>query len=103
MYLHDVIAEMDRLPCSHPASVNVDVANTYYALTKMLRPKLVVEIGCFIGFSSQHIAQALKDQGFGRLISIDAFDWEVDAGCGMENRQVVAERYRKKAEQEWRT
>ncbi|MDD4735470.1 MAG: class I SAM-dependent methyltransferase [Kiritimatiellae bacterium] len=97
MYVNQAIAEVDNLPCSHPASVNVDVANAYYSLTKMLRPNLVVEIGCFIGFSSLHIAQALKDQGFGRQISIDAFDWDVDAGCGMENRQIVAERYRKKA------
>lgn len=97
MYQNQSIAEMDQLPCSHPASVNVDVANAYYSMTKMWRPNLVVEIGCFIGFSSLHIAQAVKDQGFGRMISIDAFDWEVDAGCGMENRQIVAERYRKKA------
>ncbi len=97
MYVNQTIAEVDHLPCSHPASVNVDVANAYYSLTRMLRPNLVVEIGCFIGFSSLHIAQALKDQGFGKQISIDAFDWDVDAGCGMENRQIVAERYRIKS------
>jgi len=96
-YLTETIREMDSLPCSHPASVNVDVATSYYSLTKMLRPLLVVEIGCFIGFSTHHFAQALKELGFGEIISIDAFDWEVDAGKGMQNRQLIAEEYRKKA------
>jgi hypothetical protein len=63
----------------------------------MLRPLLVVEIGCFIGFSTHHFAQALKELSFGEIISIDAFDWDVDAGNGMQNRQIVAEYYRKKA------
>jgi len=97
LYLTEVIKEVDNLPCSHPASVNIDVANTYCSLTKMLRPLLVVEIGCFIGFSTLHFAQALKELGFGKIISIDAFDWEVDAGKGMQNRQEIAEYYRKMA------
>jgi predicted O-methyltransferase YrrM len=96
LYLTETLREMDNLPCSHPASVNVDVANYYYSLTKMLRPLLIVEIGCFIGFSTGHFAQALKDLGFGRIISIDPFDWDVDAGKGTQNRQEVAEHYRKK-------
>jgi predicted O-methyltransferase YrrM len=99
-YLTETIEEVDRLPCSHPASVNIDVANLYYSLTKMIRPLLVVEIGCFIGFSTLHFAQALREQGFGKMISIDAFDWEVDAGNGMENRQDVALRYWRKAQLE---
>ncbi|SEH06711.1 class I SAM-dependent methyltransferase [Candidatus Venteria ishoeyi] len=96
-YLTEVIAEMDQLPCAHPASVNQDVANTYFALTKMWRPLLVIEIGCFIGFSTQHFAEALRRQGFGKIISIDAFDWDVEISRGMENRQNVAEYYRRKA------
>lgn len=97
-YLTDIIAEMDNLSCCHPASVNIDVANTYYSITKMLRPLLIVEIGCFIGFSTQHFAQAVKELGFGSIISIDAFDWDVDAGRGLQNRQEVAEYYRNKAD-----
>ncbi|MDD2758845.1 MAG: class I SAM-dependent methyltransferase [Methylomonas sp.] len=96
-YLTETIKEMDELPCCHPASVNLDVANIYYSLTKMLRPLLIVEIGCFIGFSTQHFAQAIKELGFGRIISIDAFDWDVDAGRGMQNRFDVAEYYKNKA------
>lgn len=97
LYLTDVIREMDKLPCAHPASVNQDVANTYFALTKMWRPLLIVEIGCFIGFSTQHFAEALRHQGFGKIISIDAFDWSVETKRGIENRHDVAEYYRHKA------
>jgi predicted O-methyltransferase YrrM len=100
VYRSEVIKEVARLPCSHPASVNIDVANLYYSLTKMVRPLLVVEIGCFIGFSTLHFAQALREQGFGKIISIDAFDWDVDAGNGEQNRQEVAEHYRKKSQLE---
>ncbi|MBU0943505.1 MAG: class I SAM-dependent methyltransferase [Proteobacteria bacterium] len=95
--LSEIIQEVDQLPCSHPASVNIDVAQYYYCITKMLRPLLVVEIGCFIGFSTLHFAKALKELSFGKVISIDAFDHNVDAGRGMVNRQEVAEYYRKKA------
>jgi hypothetical protein len=36
VYRSEVIKEVSRLPCSHPASVNIDVANLYYSLTKMV-------------------------------------------------------------------
>ncbi|MCK5832013.1 MAG: class I SAM-dependent methyltransferase [Methylococcales bacterium] len=100
IYRSEVIKEVDQLPCSHPASVNIDVANLYYSFTKMVRPLLVVEIGCFIGFSTLHFAQALREQTFGKIISIDAFDWDVDTGNGEQNRQEVAEYYRKKSNME---
>lgn len=98
--LDDILIEMNNLPCSHPASVNTDVADFFYSLTKMLRPLLIVEIGCFIGFSTIHFAKAFKEIGFGSIISIDAFDWEVDVGKRMQNRKEIAEYYRKKARME---
>jgi predicted O-methyltransferase YrrM len=100
VYRSEVIKEVDLLPCSHPASVNIDVANLYYSFTKMIRPLLVVEIGCFIGFSTLHFAQALREQAFGKIISIDAFDWDVETDKGEQNRQEVAEFYRKKSNME---
>ena len=100
IYRSEVIKEVDQLPCSHPASVNIDVANLYYSFTKMVRPLLVVEIGCFIGFSTLHFAQALREQAFGKIISIDAFDWDVETDKGEQNRQEVAEYYRKKSNME---
>lgn len=95
--LDEIIREVDQLPCSHPASVNIDVAHHYYSITKMLRPLLVVEIGCFIGFSTLHFAKALQELSFGKIISVDPFNFEVDTGRGMKNRQDIAEYYREKA------
>lgn len=90
-YINQSVRELDGLPCAHPASVNLEVANLYYSLTRSIRPRLVVEIGCFMGFSTQHFAQALADNGFGQCISIDPFDFPVDAGNGLQDRQELAE------------
>ncbi len=42
-----------------------------YVVTRLLRPRVVVETGVFDGLSSSFILQALKDNGAGSLISID--------------------------------
>ena len=36
-----------------------------------MRPRVVVETGVFDGFSSAFIPKALRDNGYGRLCSID--------------------------------
>lgn len=46
----------------------------FYGLVRGLRPKLVVELGTYAGYSAYCMASALKDNGFGRL---DCYDlWE---------------------------
>jgi predicted O-methyltransferase YrrM len=42
-----------------------------YVITRLLRPRVVVETGVFDGLSSSFILQAMKDNGVGKLISID--------------------------------
>ena len=42
-----------------------------YYCTRVLRPAVVVETGVFDGFSSAFILKALRDNGHGRLCSID--------------------------------
>jgi len=42
-----------------------------YALCRFLKPKIVVETGVGFGISSKFILQALQDNGFGELYSID--------------------------------
>jgi len=71
------VAEMEALAFTHPFSVASEVAQFLYSLTKILRPRLVVEIGCFIGFSTIHFAQALKEGSGGRVIAIDLFNVEL--------------------------
>lgn len=56
---------------SFPTSVNPSVAEYLYQLVRKIKPALVFEIGCYVGFSTLHIAQALKENGSGRLVSFD--------------------------------
>jgi predicted O-methyltransferase YrrM len=96
-YVNDCIEEMCSLSYAYPTSVNIDTANFYYAFTKNVRPQLIVEIGCFIGLSTQHFAQALSEIGFGKIISIDLFDFEVETAEGMMNRFEITKYYLAKA------
>ncbi len=96
-YVNDCIEEMFSLSYAYPASVNIDTANFFYAFTKNVRPQLIVEIGCFIGLSTQHFAQALSEIGFGKIISIDLFDFEVETAEGIKNRFEITKYYLAKA------
>jgi len=42
-----------------------------YDLVRELKPKIIVEIGGFRGCSTSWLAQGVKDNGFGKVISID--------------------------------
>lgn len=49
-----------------------------YFLVRKLKPKVVVETGVAAGESTGYILQALKDNGFGKLYSIDLpFQWYI--------------------------
>ena len=43
----------------------------YYVLTRLTKPKVVIETGVWLGFSSAFILQGLEDNGSGKLYSID--------------------------------
>lgn len=44
---------------------------TLYTIVRAIRPRIVVETGVAAGFSSAYLLQALHDNGFGELLSID--------------------------------
>ena len=46
-------------------------AQIVYALARALKPQMVIEIGSYYGCSTHHIAEALWQNGAGKLISID--------------------------------
>lgn len=49
-----------------------------YFLVRKLKPKIIVETGVAAGESTGNILQALKDNGFGKLYSIDLpFQWYI--------------------------
>ena len=58
-------------PSTFPTSVDPRVANHLYQLVIHVRPTLVFETGSHIGFSSLHIAKALRENGHGKLVSFD--------------------------------
>jgi predicted O-methyltransferase YrrM len=71
----EIIREMESSYFVHPASMNIDSARFLYEFAKNVSPRLVVEIGSFVGFSTLHIAQALKENGKGgHVVGIDLFD-----------------------------
>ena len=55
--------------------MNLPVGELLYSLTRNIRPKVVVEIGAFIGYSTICFAQAMEDnqQNEGIVYSIDVF------------------------------
>jgi predicted O-methyltransferase YrrM len=56
-----------------PTSVYPQIGRFLYAITLCCRPRMVVETGCFIGYSTLCIAQALEDGEQGHLHSFDLF------------------------------
>ncbi len=52
-------------------AVEVEVAEFLYTLVRLHRPQLVVESGSGRGMASKYIAEALRDNGTGRLITFE--------------------------------
>lgn len=69
--------QWDRLAAdvaAHPSREGVQMGRelpALYVLARALRPRVVVETGVSLGASSAHILQALRDNGAGRLYSVD--------------------------------
>ncbi|GEM_PF-1903649 len=61
-------------PNTFPTGVDEAVVNLLYSLTRLIRPKVAVEIGTAKGNAAIAIGQALKDNGHGILYTIDPED-----------------------------
>jgi predicted O-methyltransferase YrrM len=88
-------AELPAPPTAEQASalcadallpVDPHIGRLLYTLTRMLRPRGVVEFGTSFGTSAIQIAAALRDNGGGRLITC-----ELDAGKVRRARENIAE------------
>jgi predicted O-methyltransferase YrrM len=64
---------LESEPASFPASVFPPVGRFLYTLMRLIRPRMALEVGCFVGYSSICIAQAMEENGFGHLHSFDLF------------------------------
>jgi predicted O-methyltransferase YrrM len=65
-------------------SINSDSRKFLYCLCRILKPKNVIETGVAYGISSSYILQALKDNKFGKLYSIDSIfrPWQTEEMIG---------------------
>lgn len=73
--INDLLNELSGSVYTRPISVHPGVGEMLYSLARNLRPTTVVEIGCFIGYSSICFAQAMEDnhQKDGIVYGIDLF------------------------------
>jgi predicted O-methyltransferase YrrM len=53
------------------ASSESELQQLVFALIRMLKPELVVETGCYLGFMTQQMGLAVKRNGRGRVVSCD--------------------------------
>lgn len=51
-----------------------NIGKTIYNVIKKIKPKKVIEFGALYGYSAICIGQALRDNGFGSLITYDIFE-----------------------------
>jgi len=57
--------------CYDGMSSEIEVIDFLGALTRLIKPQLIVETGTFHGRSTLSMAMALRENGFGRLYSLD--------------------------------
>lgn len=53
------------------AGVETEVGEFLYAMTRILKPSLVLETGTHVGVGSAYMGQALKDNNFGKLHTVE--------------------------------
>ncbi len=63
-------------------AVNPEVGRLFYLLVRMHKPALIVEFGTSQGVSAIHIGSALRDNGFGRLITTERNPRKVERARG---------------------
>ncbi|MBI1852857.1 MAG: class I SAM-dependent methyltransferase [Planctomycetes bacterium] len=66
------LGQLNCLPSEATRSADLGLGLAYYALARILRPKHIVVIGSYRGFSVVCFALALRDNGLGRVHLIDA-------------------------------
>jgi caffeoyl-CoA O-methyltransferase len=92
MYLPDVVAEVDAECRQHSIPMlGPHKATRLAELIRDSRPQLVVEVGTAIGYSGLWIADALRELGAGRLITIEQdSERALEAGRNFERAGVLS-------------
>lgn len=68
-----ILNDIKLIPILNEAymAVSPEIGRIIYSLIRLNKPNLIVEFGTSMGISAIHIASALKDNGFGRLITTE--------------------------------
>lgn len=53
------------------AGIEIETGEFLYALTRLLKPQAVLETGTHQGIGASYMGQALKDNGFGKLTTVE--------------------------------
>ncbi len=61
----------NRYHCFNTGGVEEEVADFLYGLVRLIKPKEILETGTYKGISASYIASALKDNGYGKLTTIE--------------------------------
>jgi len=77
--MDDITAKLEKIPepsdarysCYDTGGVECEVGEFLQGLVRMMKPELVCELGTYHGTSDLYIASALKENGFGKLITIE--------------------------------
>lgn len=70
--------------CPDETAAESEMSEFLYAFVRLLKPKLVVETGCYKGFSTLLLGQAVCENKLGYVVSCDT-----DKECVAETRQKV--------------
>ena len=68
----DILTKIDR----HFPDWNYDHPRMLYSFIRALKPQVCVEVGTYRGYAACYMAQALKENGFGKLYCID--NWSLN-------------------------
>ncbi len=72
-WLNPVLSLLEEKGMGFPVSVHPSVGRLLYSFARCIRPNRVIETGCFLGYSTLCLAQALQDNGQGHIHSFDLF------------------------------
>ena len=60
-----------RYQCWNTGGVEREVGEFFYSLVLMIKPQRVLETGTYKGISSSYLAQGMKENGFGKITTIE--------------------------------
>lgn len=69
----ETIEMLERSRSTYPNSACPEIGRVLYTLVRCIRPRIAVETGCYIGYSTVCIGQALRENVYGHLHSFDLF------------------------------